>query len=220
MIFDSLAEGTGYIGKAFSLGLTEGDFHARGHAAVYEIFRGVGSPLNIDWENPVAETEETQITLSGLTHESEIPYYYAVRKKSYYGVSDYNFFRIVEFETDELRDKPGRPTELICTPTVGGTFQLGFNYDPIPEEVAAVRFNAYEGPTVALIDYNTVIGYLEARRGQDWMTIATPAYAHGTTHWFVVRAVTAEGVEEKNVEAVSGVADAEAPDAIEDYAVR
>lgn len=204
--------------------LHRGWFWPRGYTGYYEIYRGIGSPLNIDWSTPIATTTSTTIDVSGPPHIPNGIYYYAIRSVSIYGVSDYNKFRIIEV----VFDSEGNPEGLRAAPPVGlriiqapgGAFDLRFAYRTAGEYAPATSFNVYEGPIPGLIDYDTSVASLTIRRGQLDLVTRTPTYIHNSVHYFVIRSVTADGVEEQNENYISGIADAEAPDNLSTFNVK
>jgi len=192
-----------------------GWFWPRSYYKTYEVYRGIGSPLNIDWATPVWRGTETVVELSGPPHLPSGVYYYAVRTMSIYGISDFNMFRIVEVVITEDSELEGPraafPIGLVAVQALNGAFDLVFRYRSIGEYVAATSFRAYEGPIPEMIDYEVSIGTLTIRRGQLNLSIRTPEYSHDSVHYFVVRATTSDGVEEQNENYVMGMADALPP---------
>ena len=107
--------------------------------------------------------------------------------------------------------KPNTVHNLSVRPGAGGTFEIGFDYDPRGHEAPPALFAIFADGGDGVVDYGSAIGSVEYKPRAGRFRFTTDAFAHGTAQTFSVRAVAADGTDDGSTAAVSAIANAEPP---------
>ena len=214
--YDPIHRGWTVTGIANGVCTTSGFFFPR-IAGGYNLRRGVGevpdaSALVV---GAAGEGATTIRTFPWVTHDASTAYVYRLTAVNGGGVEDWTEEVVAETVFDDLSDwvgaRPNPAADLRVTPAAGGKFVLRWTYSREGEQAEPAAFRVYHDNGTGAVDFETVIATVTCRRGRFHYRYLSDAFANGTrVHW-AVRAVSADGVEEVNEQAVFGWADAQAP---------
>ena len=163
-----------------------------------------------------AGAEATTIrTFPWVTHDASTTYAYRLTAVNGGGVEDWTEEVIAETEFDVQGDwvgaRPNAPADLRVAPAAGGKFVLRWTYSGEGEQAEPAVFRVYHDNGTGTVDFETVIATVTHGRGRFHYRYLSEAFANGTRVRWVVRAVSAAGVEEVNERVVFAWADAQAP---------
>lgn len=171
-------------------------------AAGYNIYRGIGSRDNIDYDTPVATcgaVAEYGFTQSDLSADTE--YFYAIRAQNSNDTEDVNTDVYYSFKTDANGDfilRPNSPILLTATRKADGKIKLDWQYREDDEQVSPDEFVIYYGTDE--VDY-TYANRLASVAGTVY-TFTTNSLTSGQKYQFSVRARSSDDYEDLNSETV------------------
>jgi len=180
----------------------------------YYIYRGVGRPENIDWDNAVGDVTGATATLTGLGHAASTKYCYGIRPYRDIGGGEKlvtpTFAGIAEVEIDSGGDwvgtRPWPVRNFHAEIRSGGRIRLRWRYVPGP--AIPSQFNIWYG------------GSRDLGGGEPDETVAYRGRApyskelslsDGTRYWFRIQVATSGGAMSVPVTIGPLVADATGP---------
>jgi len=107
--------------------------------------------------------------------------------------------------------KPNAPTDLRVTAVSGGKFLLRWIYTRAGEQVEPAQFRIYNDGGSGAVNYETAVAMVTYGRGRFHYEALSSAFNDGVRVRWSVRAVSAAGVEEENLNVVEQWADAQSP---------
>lgn len=127
------------------------------------IFRGEGSPENINYARPIASRFGTgDVTIPSPPHEKLVNYYYAARQVSIFGKTEENmtcnclFRRGEDGEADY--ERPDHVSDLRATAAAGGTVDLFWTHKTI-DGTKPVQFNIYYDEGLGIERLREIVEY-------------------------------------------------------------
>ncbi|NOX58651.1 MAG: hypothetical protein GXP29_07305 [Planctomycetes bacterium] len=106
---------------------------------------------------------------------------------------------------------PNAPHDLSIDQSAAGSFTLTWSYSEHRQGAAPVLFSAFTDGGAGIVDYGISIGDVAYRARGGRYSFVTGPHSHDGEFAFSVRAVTAAGDDDGNVQVVAGLADALAP---------
>lgn len=106
---------------------------------------------------------------------------------------------------------PNAPGDLRVTPVAGGRFLIRWTHSSADEQDAPAAFHLYHDAGAGTIDFSQPAASVAYVPGRFHFAHVSAPFAHDERVGWVVRSVTAAGVEERNLRAVSALARATAP---------
>ncbi len=216
--YDPIHRGWTPAGIANGVCATVGFFFPRIRGG-YNLRRGVGEVP--DASEPIvgaAGADATTIrTFPWMMHDASTTYVYRLTAINGGGVENWSDEVVASTGFDAAGDwvgsRPNAPADLRVTPGAGGKFVLRWTYSRPGEQAEPAAFRLYNDGGTGSVDFETIVATVEYRRGRFHYCYSSEAFASGTRVRWVVRAVSAEGVEDTNEQVAFGWADALAPSA-------
>lgn len=182
----------------------------------YYIYRGLGLPRNIDWDNEVGDVTGASATLTGLGHLASTKYYYGIRPYRDIGggtkLVTPTHAAIAEFETDAggewVGSRPAPVRGLAAEVQADGTIELRWRFEP-GDRAAPARFDIWYGTSDALGGGAADETVTYAGRARYTKSIA--GLSDATGYFFRVQAATSGNILSKPVTIGPHVADSTAP---------
>lgn len=179
----------------------------------HNLYRGTGGV--VDYDVPVGAVSPTDADPDTVRNYPTFPlaasteYVFAVRAVGRGGAEEQNTDLVHTLTTDAdgapLGPAPNPPINVTAAPQAGGKILLAWQTSPRGEAARAASFHIYHDDGSGTVDFSEPLASTVRR------SYLTDAYADGTTVKFVVRAVSADDVEEANTNTVSATADAAGP---------
>ncbi len=151
-------------------------------------------------------------------HAANTTYDYELRSVGGGGVESASSSPILaEFSAggDLVGPRPPSPMSVDVKAVAGGRFVVSWVMDDRFAEERPIGFLIYHDSGTGNVNFAFPIGGTTYRRGRVHYAFTSVAFSHGLRMRWGVRAVTAEGVTDENVLTALGVADAEAPSAVD-----
>ena len=214
--YDPLRRGFTRTGLANAMRLTRGRFWSR-IAGGYNLRRAIGRRPTSD-DPVVGAAGSDAVSIVNFTWQSHGPsttYTYRLNAVGPGGVEEVGETNRAHVAFDAggalIGLRPNAPTNLRVSLESGGRFRLAWTYSEADEEVSPTEFRVFNDNGTGTVDYGTVVATLTARARKfhyDWLS---SAFADGATRIWAVRAASAGGVEDANINVVTGTADAAGP---------
>ncbi|NLX12491.1 MAG: hypothetical protein GXY44_02410 [Phycisphaerales bacterium] len=214
--YDPIHRGWTPKGIANGLCSTEGFFFPR-IAGGYNLFRAVGRvPADCDPIVGAAGHDAVTIrTFPWIRHAASTVYMWRLAAIGGGGVGNCTDEASTTTAFDEagrwVGCRPNAPADLRVTALSGGRFLLRWTYTEEGQQVEPLIFHIYHDGGRGTMDYETPVGVVDYRRRQWHYAFTTAGFDHDTRVRWAVRAVSASGVEERNVLTVAGRAERQAP---------
>jgi|GEM_PF-3430022 len=188
--------------------------------AGYRLYRGVGSPAAIDYDNPVAELPcgLDSAVLAGLGHQAGVEYWYGIRAVSSAGVEETDTSRVcrvvVAADGSISADRPNAIAWAKASAIAGGKLRVDFYYSslsqvipPASVELALASAGGFdwENPIATAAISGSIRGSL----------LPATVFEDGETVFLAIRAVGALGELGAALELAPVAADSSPPPAID-----
>lgn len=180
------------------------------------VFRGMESPLNIDYYNPVGGRRGSgDVVITGFNHVIETDYFYAARQVSIFGRMEENITKITRFRL--LADGtwegnvPDHVMNLSAKTKSAGTIEVSWSH-VVLSGAKPVQYNVYYDKGLGPANINTsdpdcLLGHAD----YGFNKYITAALTSGVTYYFSVQAESASGGEDKFIAVTSAMADSNGP---------
>jgi len=187
-------------------------------AVAYRIYRGQDGL--IDYETIIATmtADQEQVTIENQALEPDTIWHYIRRKVTACCEKESPDSPIcvvrIDAGGDMIANAPNPPTDLTIEGLSNGRFRLRWRYTKLDEEITPTGFNIYidSGSGFNFASPDDTVSYGFGGLGEfEW---TSDPLTHGQLYRFCVRCYTTGAGETQNTSFVSGVADAEGPDAI------
>lgn len=199
---------------ANGMALTLGTWWTR-RAGGYNLYRGTSGPNSIDYRTPVGAASPTAAApaqirnFPGFSLAPNEAYVFALRAVGPGGAEEKNTTLVVSLSTDAagvpMGAAPNPPISLQAAVKPGGRAYLQWGQSPAGEQPRAARWNVYHDAGTGTVNYAAPLATVTSPRH------LTATYTDGLVVRFAVRAVSREGVEEKNTRSVVVTIDAAGP---------
>jgi len=210
----------GWCGRS-GLALTDGVFWPR-RAGGYNFYLSTQGRAGLNFNNPIAACGPSQVPISliGLFAPSH-DVWLAARTVSRFGLEsdDYAWIRIRTDETGNGAAVPDPVTNLRAARTDWGTLKLLWEYQPRMGGVRPAEFRAYMGFTDDSIDYEFPLAQVRYREGLRSYAWNSDDFCCDYPIRIVVRAVTADGVDDGSKLTITTLTDLQSPGRAEDLSV-
>jgi hypothetical protein len=220
--YDPLFLGTGRRALANGMHATLGQMFPR-RSGGCNLYRGVGSPEQIDWEDPVGAAGQDATTIRNFRdrgHDADSVYYYAIRAVSPGGVEqeDRDQIACLSFDSTGKAIIPSlnAPCDLHVESLDAGRFKLNWYYGAAEVDQSPREFRVYSNSSAGVVDYNTPVASVPFKFWQRHYEYLTPSFDQGTVVTWAVRAVNSADQEERNTATVFATAETAGPAPIDD----
>jgi len=212
--YDPIHRGWTPAGIANGVCMTAGFFFPR-FAGGYNLLRSIGqtpdesASMIVGASSPTAETPDAIANFPTYTLAVDTVYCFWPRAISPGGAQECGPVDAIRIESDDDGDPmgaaPNAPSELTATAIADGYIRLTWRHNAAGEQTKPASWNVYHDDGTGSVDYGTALDDTTHR-----VYVAGP-YVHDTTVLFGVRGVSADDVEETNLDTVSATADTEGP---------
>jgi len=204
---NSLTEGDFGGGLLLRQGLTEGDFWTL-RGGCHLLYRGRERLSAIDYACVVAVREgpgEFEV-LAPEVHRAGSTTFYAARRVSGTGKLQRDTTAVVRLALDKsglvFPQRPNQVRGLRAEVAAGRRVRLRWWYWPLGQQAEPARFAVYGDAGTGEMNHRQSIGNVPYRGAGAYESLGAPGEDNQTYH-FCVRAVTAEGVEDGNLQIVA-----------------
>lgn len=112
---------------------------------------------------------------------------------------------------NSLGGRPNAPADLAVAPTAEGRFTLRWTYTAAGQEAAPIEFRVHGDNGSGVVDFAEPIAVVPYHLRRLHFVYTTEPHEHGAVRRWAVRAVSAEGRDDGQVNVVEAVADAQGP---------
>jgi len=154
-------------------------------------------------------------TFGWVRHQADTGYVYRLTAISGGGAENFldEVTVVAAFDGDGqwVGARPNSPADLRVRPLAGGKFELRWTYTDEGQQAEPVEFRIYHNSGSGAVDLNIPVAVVAYAGRRFHFSYESAVFDDGQRVKWMVRAATAEEVEDDNQYAVMGIADASAP---------